>query len=162
MKRYCLCATAYLVRDASVEVVATQGFDRAELADSPGDDRLEGRPDQLRWSGTGYELSVRGFDATHIVAGDGFDAATLTDTAGEANARRRWAYTCAAVLNAANEVAVAAFLERRLPFLGIAELIAATLDAVPQGDLPDLAAVHESDRIARQHANRLLTLRWGK
>jgi 1-deoxy-D-xylulose-5-phosphate reductoisomerase len=38
----------------------------------------------------------------------------------------------AAVLNAANEVAVAAFLERRLPFLGIAGLIAATLDAVPQ------------------------------
>src|SRR5690606_13600462 len=34
-----------------------------------------------------------------------------------------------AVLNAANEVAVAAFLERRIGFLGIAELVEATLAA---------------------------------
>ena len=62
----------------------------------------------------------------------------------------------AAVLNAANEVAVAAFLERRLPFLGIAELIAATLDAVPQAALPDLAAVLEADRQARAMATEIL------
>ena len=62
----------------------------------------------------------------------------------------------AAVLNAANEVAVAAFLERRLSFLGIAGLIAATLDAVPQGALPDLDAVLEADREARVVAQQLL------
>ena len=62
----------------------------------------------------------------------------------------------AAVLNAANEVAVVAFLERRLPFLGIAELIAATLDAVPQAALPDLAAVLEADRQARAMATEIL------
>jgi 1-deoxy-D-xylulose-5-phosphate reductoisomerase len=62
----------------------------------------------------------------------------------------------AAVLNAANEVAVAAFLERRLPFLGIAELIAATLDAVPQAALPDLAAVLEADRQGRAMATEIL------
>jgi 1-deoxy-D-xylulose-5-phosphate reductoisomerase len=62
----------------------------------------------------------------------------------------------AAVLNAANEVAVAAFLERRLPFLGIAELIAATLDAVPQAALPDLAAVLEADRHGRAMATEIL------
>jgi 1-deoxy-D-xylulose 5-phosphate reductoisomerase len=45
------------------------------------------------------------------------------------------------VLNAANEVAVSAFLELRLAFPGIAGLIAATLDAVPQARLPDLATV---------------------
>jgi 1-deoxy-D-xylulose-5-phosphate reductoisomerase len=50
------------------------------------------------------------------------------------------------VLNAANEVAVAAFLDRRLSFLGIADLIAATLDSVPQAAVPDLAAVLEADR----------------
>jgi hypothetical protein len=54
----------------------------------------------------------------------------------------------AAVLNAANEVAVAAFLDGRLPFLGIADLIAATLDTVPQAAVPDLAAVLEADRQA--------------
>ncbi|NJD33252.1 MAG: 1-deoxy-D-xylulose-5-phosphate reductoisomerase [Betaproteobacteria bacterium] len=62
----------------------------------------------------------------------------------------------AAVLNAANEVAVAAFLERRLPFLGIAGLIAATLDAVPQAPLPDLAAVLEADRQGRTMSTEIL------
>jgi 1-deoxy-D-xylulose-5-phosphate reductoisomerase len=62
----------------------------------------------------------------------------------------------AAVLNAANEVAVAAFLERRLSFLGIADLIAATLDAVPQAALPDLAAVLEADRQGRTTATEIL------
>jgi len=62
----------------------------------------------------------------------------------------------AAVLNAANEVAVSAFLERRLPFLGIADLIAATLDAVPQAALTDLAAVLEADRQGRTTATEIL------
>ena len=67
----------------------------------------------------------------------------------------------AAVLNAANEVAVAAFLERRLSYLGIAELIAATLDAVPQATVPDLAAVLEADRQGRAAALDLLARRSG-
>ena len=62
----------------------------------------------------------------------------------------------AAVLNAANEVAVAAFLDRRLPFLGIADLIAATLDSVPQAAVPDLAAVLEADRQGRSTALSIL------
>ena len=62
----------------------------------------------------------------------------------------------AAVLNAANEVAVAAFLDRRLPFLGIANLIAAMLDAVPHPAGPDLAAVLEADRQGRAKAQELL------
>jgi 1-deoxy-D-xylulose-5-phosphate reductoisomerase len=60
------------------------------------------------------------------------------------------------VLNAANEVAVAAFLERRLPFLGIARLVEATLDSVPQAALPDLAAVLEADRQGRTMATEIL------
>ncbi|MCX7146656.1 MAG: 1-deoxy-D-xylulose-5-phosphate reductoisomerase [Sulfuritalea sp.] len=67
----------------------------------------------------------------------------------------------AAVLNAANEVAVAAFLERRLSYLGIAELIAATLDAVPQAAVSDLAAVLEADRQGRAAALDLLARRSG-
>lgn len=67
----------------------------------------------------------------------------------------------AAVLNAANEVAVAAFLERRLSYLGIAELIAATLDTVPQAAVPDLGAVLEADRQGRAAALDLLARRFG-
>lgn len=62
----------------------------------------------------------------------------------------------AAVLNAANEVAVAAFLDRRLPFLKIAEVIAAVLDTVPQDAMPDMAAVLEADRQGRAAANNQL------
>jgi 1-deoxy-D-xylulose-5-phosphate reductoisomerase len=65
----------------------------------------------------------------------------------------------AAVLNAANEVAVAAFLDRRLSFLGIADLIAATLDSVPQAAVPDLAAVLEADRQGRGAALEILARR---
>jgi 1-deoxy-D-xylulose-5-phosphate reductoisomerase len=55
----------------------------------------------------------------------------------------------AAVLNAANEVAVAAFLDGSLPFLGIAGVIAATLDAVPVAEMPDLPAILAADAHAR-------------
>lgn len=65
----------------------------------------------------------------------------------------------AAVLNAANEVAVTAFLDRRLSFLGIPDLIAATLDAVPQAAVPDLAAVLEADRQGRTTATEILARR---
>jgi len=54
-----------------------------------------------------------------------------------------------AVLNAANEVAVEAFLDGRLPFQRIAAVIAATLDAVPLGPADDLAAVLAADAAAR-------------
>ena len=52
-----------------------------------------------------------------------------------------------------------AFLDRRLPFLGIADLIAATLDAVPQAAVPDLAAVLEADRQGRAAAVDILARR---
>jgi 1-deoxy-D-xylulose-5-phosphate reductoisomerase len=65
----------------------------------------------------------------------------------------------AAVLNAANEVAVTAFLERRLSFLGIADVIGATLDAVAQAPVADLAAVLEADRQGRVAALDALSQR---
>ncbi|MCX8017618.1 MAG: 1-deoxy-D-xylulose-5-phosphate reductoisomerase [Rhodocyclaceae bacterium] len=58
----------------------------------------------------------------------------------------------AVVLNAANEVAVAAFLDGRLPFLGIAKVIGATLDVLPPAPLPNLAAVFAADARARDVA----------
>ncbi|MDP1653216.1 MAG: 1-deoxy-D-xylulose-5-phosphate reductoisomerase [Rhodocyclaceae bacterium] len=62
----------------------------------------------------------------------------------------------ATVLNAANEVAVAAFLEGRLPFLAIAGVIAATMDAVPVIEMPDLPAILAADARARGVANELV------
>jgi 1-deoxy-D-xylulose-5-phosphate reductoisomerase len=57
-------------------------------------------------------------------------------------------------LNAANEVAVAAFLDRRIGFLDIAALVADVLDAL--GDLPGatLEEVLAADRAARQLAQQ--------
>src|ERR671925_254500 len=60
------------------------------------------------------------------------------------------------VFNAANEVAVAAFLDGRLPFLGIDEVVADTLgscDGAPARDMDDLVAV---DAEARRHAEAAL------
>jgi 1-deoxy-D-xylulose-5-phosphate reductoisomerase len=60
------------------------------------------------------------------------------------------------VLNAANEVAVAAFLDGRIGFLDIADVAAATLDAHAGVDAASLDALHEADRLARDHACRLV------
>jgi 1-deoxy-D-xylulose-5-phosphate reductoisomerase len=57
-----------------------------------------------------------------------------------------------AVLNAANEVAVDAFLAGRLSFTGIARVIADTLDAVPAAATADLDAVMAADAEARRAA----------
>jgi 1-deoxy-D-xylulose-5-phosphate reductoisomerase len=66
--------------------------------------------------------------------------------------------TAPCVLNAANEVAVAAFLENRLPFLGIAEVVEAALaqsDTSPARDVDDLL---EADRSARVLADERLAV----
>ncbi|HUY04081.1 MAG TPA: 1-deoxy-D-xylulose-5-phosphate reductoisomerase [Rhodocyclaceae bacterium] len=69
--------------------------------------------------------------------------------------------SAATVLNAANEVAVAAFLAGRLPYLAIADAIAAVLDALPATPLPDLEAVQDADREARAAATAALS-RWSR
>jgi 1-deoxy-D-xylulose-5-phosphate reductoisomerase len=64
--------------------------------------------------------------------------------------------TAPAVLNAANEVAVAAFLEGRLGFPGIPRLIEAVLGRHRNRAAQALAAVLEADRWARGEAETLL------
>ena len=61
-------------------------------------------------------------------------------------------YPCA--FNAANEVAVAAFLERRLPFLGIAEIVEEALSAADGSPAQSLAELVEAAAAARRHAER--------
>jgi 1-deoxy-D-xylulose-5-phosphate reductoisomerase len=62
--------------------------------------------------------------------------------------------TAAAALNAANEVAVEAFLARRLPFTAIPGVIEATLNATRPGPADDLAAVLAADAEARRLASQ--------
>ncbi len=59
------------------------------------------------------------------------------------------------VLNAANEVAVAAFLEGRIGFLDIADIVAQTLDELPVSPIFSLADVVAADEAARRVAQRL-------
>jgi 1-deoxy-D-xylulose-5-phosphate reductoisomerase len=60
--------------------------------------------------------------------------------------------TAPTVLNAANEVAVARFLADDLPFLGIAALIEATLEAHAPLTNPSLDEVESADSWAREFA----------
>jgi 1-deoxy-D-xylulose-5-phosphate reductoisomerase len=61
-------------------------------------------------------------------------------------------YPC--VFNAANEVAVAAFLDGKLPFLGIAEVVEDALGAADGSPVRDLAELVEVDADARRLAGR--------
>ncbi len=60
-----------------------------------------------------------------------------------------------AVLNAANEVAVAAFLQRRIEFLQISETVAQTMDIVEPG-ADSLEAVLAADKKGRETAETLI------
>jgi 1-deoxy-D-xylulose-5-phosphate reductoisomerase len=79
---------------------------------------------------------------------DAFPLLALGRRAGELGGT----YPCA--FNAANEVAVTAFLEERLPFLGIPALVEETLDAVAGAPARDLDDLVEADREARRLAER--------
>jgi 1-deoxy-D-xylulose-5-phosphate reductoisomerase len=77
-----------------------------------------------------------------------FPLLTLARRAGE----RGGTYPCA--FNAANEVAVAAFLAGRLPFLGIAATVEETLAEVDGAPARDLADLIQADEEARSLAQR--------
>jgi 1-deoxy-D-xylulose-5-phosphate reductoisomerase len=62
--------------------------------------------------------------------------------------------TAPAVLNAANEIAVEAFLDGRLPFTAIPRVIEETLDSVRTAPASDLGAVLEADAEARISAGK--------
>jgi 1-deoxy-D-xylulose-5-phosphate reductoisomerase len=64
--------------------------------------------------------------------------------------------TAACVLNAANEVAVAAFLRDELSFLGMADVVAECLQTVPYLAAPTLADYATTDAEARRVATTLL------
>ena len=74
---------------------------------------------------------------------DLFPALDLARRAGNAGG------TLPAVLNAANEAAVEAFLEEKLSFPGIWESVRRAMDAIPFIEHPTLEQLIEADRVAR-------------
>ena len=64
--------------------------------------------------------------------------------------------TAPAVLNAANEVAVQAFLEREIGFRAIDRLIATVMDRVPTSPVNNIDELLEQDRRARETAHSLI------
>lgn len=60
--------------------------------------------------------------------------------------------TAATILNAANEVAVSAFLKEQISFNGISDLIASTLEHLPIEAVSSIAHLIETDQLARQYA----------
>jgi 1-deoxy-D-xylulose-5-phosphate reductoisomerase len=64
--------------------------------------------------------------------------------------------TASAALNAANEVAVEAFLQDRIGFLSIADILSETLTRVPVREVSSLSTVLEADVRAREEAERLV------
>ena len=81
---------------------------------------------------------------------DAFPMVALARTAGERGG------TAPCAFNAANEVAVAAFLDGRLGFPEIAEVVAETLEAVDGAPARDLDDLVEADGQARRLAARKL------
>jgi 1-deoxy-D-xylulose-5-phosphate reductoisomerase len=63
--------------------------------------------------------------------------------------------TAPCVLNAANEIAVHAFLNGELPFLGIAAVIEQTLAALPERPVRHFSDLYAADAEARDHAREL-------
>ena len=64
--------------------------------------------------------------------------------------------TSTAILNAANEVAVAAFLQEKIKFTEIASTIARVLEELPSHPADSLAQVLDDDAAARQFAKELV------
>jgi 1-deoxy-D-xylulose-5-phosphate reductoisomerase len=64
--------------------------------------------------------------------------------------------TAPCVLNAANEIAVHAFLRGRLGFLAIADVIERTLDALPPAPVRAFESLYEADREARAVATAVV------
>jgi 1-deoxy-D-xylulose-5-phosphate reductoisomerase len=81
---------------------------------------------------------------------DRFPCLGLAFAAGEAGG------THPAVLNAANEVAVGAFLYERIPFPGIAEAVGETLSDHRAVAQPDLSAILDADTWARRRAEQAI------
>ena len=111
-----------------------------------------GWPERLDSGVAGLDLLAQGgaleFEAPDLEA---FPCLRLAFDALEAGG------TAPAVLNAANEVAVSAFLQRRVGFLAIPRLVEAALSGTPAGAADSLDGLHEADAAARRYVEHEIT-----
>ena len=64
--------------------------------------------------------------------------------------------TAPTIVNGANEVAVAAFIENKIKFLDIGKIVGKALDEIPHKEVNSLEDILEADRNAREFANRII------
>jgi 1-deoxy-D-xylulose-5-phosphate reductoisomerase len=103
------------------------------------------------------DVPVRALDLAEVgaltfepVDEDAFPCLRLARAAAKADG------TAPCVLNAANEVAVHAFLQDRLDFLGIPAVIEETLERLPAQPVRAFESLYEADREARAVAGELI------
>jgi len=58
------------------------------------------------------------------------------------------------ILNAANEIAVAAFLQEKIAFLEISQVVEHTLNHVQNGSADSIETILQTDQLARQVASQ--------
>jgi len=97
-------------------------------------------PERPRFDLVGQELTFQAPDA------EAFPCLAIARAAGEAGG------TAPTIMNAANEVAVHAFLDNQLPFGDIPRVVAVALDGEQAGPCDDLATVLDADARGRRAA----------
>jgi len=107
-------------------------------------------PGRLPYACRRFDPVAAGALTFEPVGADRFPAFALGVDAGRAGG------TAPAVYNAANEVAVRHFLDGRLPFTGIAEAVAETLERCPAAPVRALHDVLEADARARRAAEEFV------
>ena len=106
-------------------------------------------PERLDWSPEPLDLAAMGRLDFHHVDENRYPCFRLAREALSAGG------VMPAVLNAANEVAVDAFLNGEIAFTGIAGIVSDCLDNAPQGDVDTLGAVLDIDLQTRKLARTL-------
>ncbi|HSJ45301.1 MAG TPA: 1-deoxy-D-xylulose-5-phosphate reductoisomerase [Euzebyales bacterium] len=109
-------------------------------------ERLDTPPVRMDWT-AGHDLRFEPLDATT------FPMIDLAIAAGRAGG------TAPAAYNAANEQAVAAFLQYRVRFLDIPRVVAAVLEEHDNTPIADIDDVLAAEAEAREHADRVLAAR---
>jgi 1-deoxy-D-xylulose-5-phosphate reductoisomerase len=148
-----------VVHPQSVVHSMVEFVDGSTLAQaSPPDMRLPiglalGWPDRLPRPAYGLDWATASSWDFEPLDSAAFPAVELCKSAG------RRGGTAPAVLNAANEVCVQAFVEGRLPFLGIVDTVAAVVEEHPLRERPTLAEVLTSEEWARTRASELVAKR---
>ena len=107
-------------------------------------------PDRLPHPGYGLDWTTASAWTFEPLDADAFPAVDLCREAGTRGG------TAPAVLNAANEECVAAFLDGRLPFPGIVDTVAEVVATHGFRERPDLAEVLEAEEQARRRARELV------